>query len=283
METLKSRIPEHLVQTVKSSSSVDDLLSSSSSLLRFLVGLPQFHQVKSSKTLTLLSASFSKVHWLVLKAVSELADPDLGCCGKSQESSLDLKRSGNLCFRSRSFDDALRFYSKALRVARDNTLLASLFLNRANALHVSYLSFSLRLVPFHSITQFILFFSCRIWGFLKRACGTAIVLFVLILVTPRFQLASFLFKRFQLSALLIHICFRLGLGEANSILFLETIKMRSGTSQFLCLSTHHLRGRSSCRTNFWLFQTFRISKHRRTHSVLLLRVRFFSHLSILFT
>lgn len=195
METLKSRIPEHLVQTVKSSSSVDDLLSSSSSLLRFLVGLPQFHQVKSSKTLTLLSASFSKVHWLVLKAVSELADPDLGCCGKSQESSLDLKRSGNLCFRSRSFDDALRFYSKALRVARDNTLLASLFLNRANALHVSYLSFSLRLVPFHSITQFILFFSCRIWGFLKRACGTAIVLFVLILVTPRFQLASFPFQK----------------------------------------------------------------------------------------
>lgn len=60
METLKSRIPEHLVQTVKSSSSVDDLLSSSSSLLSFLVGLPQFHQVKSSKTLTLLSASFSK-------------------------------------------------------------------------------------------------------------------------------------------------------------------------------------------------------------------------------
>ncbi|CAF2098822.1 unnamed protein product [Brassica napus] len=139
METLKSLIPEHLLQTVKSSSSsVDDLLSSSSSLLRFLLGLPQFHQVKSSKPpLTLLSASsFSKVLWFwVLKAVSELADPDLGCCGKSQESSLDLKRRGNLCFRSRSFDDALRFYSKALRVARDNTLLASLFLNRANALH----------------------------------------------------------------------------------------------------------------------------------------------------
>ncbi|KAL0700347.1 hypothetical protein Bca4012_056469 [Brassica carinata] len=119
METLKSLIPEHLLQTVKSSSSsVDDLLSSSSSLLRFLLGLPQFHQ-----------------------AVSELADPDLGCCGKSQESSLDLKRLGNLCFRSRSFDDALRFYSKALRVAPlhsidgDKSLLASLFLNRANALH----------------------------------------------------------------------------------------------------------------------------------------------------
>lgn len=159
METLKSLIPEHLLQTVKSSSSsVDDLLSSSSSLLRFLLGLPQFHQVKSSKPpLTLLSASsFSKVLWFwVLKAVSELADPDLGCCGKSQESSLDLKRRGNLCFRSRSFDDALRFYSKALRVARDNTLLASLFLNRANALHVSYLSFSLSLVPFHH--SFILF------------------------------------------------------------------------------------------------------------------------------
>ncbi|KAJ0235553.1 Uncharacterized protein HA466_0263700 [Hirschfeldia incana] len=118
METLKSLIPEHLLQTVKSSSSVDDLLSSSSSLLRFLLGLPQFHQ-----------------------AVSELSDPDLGCCGKSQESSLDFKRRGNLSFRSRSFDDALRFYSKALRLAPrrsfdgEKSLLASLFLNRANALH----------------------------------------------------------------------------------------------------------------------------------------------------
>ncbi|KAF8116368.1 hypothetical protein N665_0019s0046 [Sinapis alba] len=43
METLKSLIPEHLLQTVKSSS-IEDLLSSSSSLLRFLLGLPQFHQ-----------------------------------------------------------------------------------------------------------------------------------------------------------------------------------------------------------------------------------------------
>lgn len=125
--------------------------------------------------------------------MSELADPDLGCCGKSQESSLDLKRRGNLCFRSRSFDDALRFYSKALRVARDNTLLASLFLNRANALHVSYLSFSLRFGSIPSLIHSL--FSCRIWGFFKRACGTAIVLFVLILFTPRFQLASFVFSK----------------------------------------------------------------------------------------
>ncbi|CAH8355007.1 unnamed protein product [Eruca vesicaria subsp. sativa] len=116
METLKSVIPEHIVQTVKSSSSVDDLISSSSSLLGFLVGLAQFQQ-----------------------AVSELGDPDLGCCGKSLEASLDFKRRGNLSFRSRSFDDALRFYSKALRLAPpprgDKSLLASLFLNRANALH----------------------------------------------------------------------------------------------------------------------------------------------------
>ncbi|XP_020870414.1 SET and MYND domain-containing protein 4 isoform X2 [Arabidopsis lyrata subsp. lyrata] len=117
MEKLKSLIPEDLLQTVKSSS-VDDLLTSTSSLLRLLLGLPQFHQ-----------------------AVSELADPELGCCGKNEETSLDLKRRGNLCFRSRDFVDALRFYSKALRVAPpdaidgDKSLLASLFLNRANVLH----------------------------------------------------------------------------------------------------------------------------------------------------
>ncbi|XP_024009173.1 SET and MYND domain-containing protein 4 [Eutrema salsugineum] len=118
MEKLKSLIPEDLLQTVRSSS-VDDLLSSSSSsLLRLFLGLPQFHRV-----------------------VSELSDPGLGCCGKNEETSLDLKRRGNLCFRSHDFDDALRFYSKALRVAPphaidgDKSLLASLFLNRANVLH----------------------------------------------------------------------------------------------------------------------------------------------------
>lgn len=146
METLKSLIPEHLLQTVKSSSTV---LSSSSSLLRFLLDLPQFHQVsvtpKTPKTLTLSNFLIPLIGFS--KAVSELSDPDLGCCGKSQESSLDLKRRGNLCFRTqKSFDDALRFYSKALRVAPlrsfdgDKSLLASLFLNRANALHVSQLS-----------------------------------------------------------------------------------------------------------------------------------------------
>uniref|UniRef100_A0A1J3HA30 SET and MYND domain-containing protein 4 n=2 Tax=Noccaea caerulescens TaxID=107243 RepID=A0A1J3HA30_NOCCA len=117
MEKLKSLIPEDLEQTVKSSS-VDDLPSTSSSLLRLFLGLPQFRQ-----------------------AVSELANPDLGCCGKNEETSLDLKRRGNQCFRNRVFDDALRFYSKALRVAPlhaidgDKNLLASLFLNRANVLH----------------------------------------------------------------------------------------------------------------------------------------------------
>ncbi|KFK24027.1 hypothetical protein AALP_AAs74005U000100, partial [Arabis alpina] len=94
MEKLKSLILEDLLQMVKTTSSVDDLLSSSSSLLRLLLGLPHFHQ-----------------------AVSELADPDLGCCGKNKENSLDLKRQGNLYFRSQDFDGALRFYSKALHVA----------------------------------------------------------------------------------------------------------------------------------------------------------------------
>lgn len=79
----------------------------------------------------------------LFQAVGELANPDLGCCGKNGETSLDLKRRGNQCFRNRVFDDALRFYSKALRVAPphaidgDKNLLASLFLNRANVLHVS--------------------------------------------------------------------------------------------------------------------------------------------------
>lgn len=77
------------------------------------------------------------------QAVTELADPDLGCCRKNEETSLDLKRRGNLCFRSRDFGDALLFYSKSLRFAPlhaidgDKSLLASLFLNRANVLHVS--------------------------------------------------------------------------------------------------------------------------------------------------
>jgi len=86
------------------------------------------------------SLSFSLV--LLSQAVSELANPELGCCGKNEETSLDLKRRGNHCFRSRDFDEALRLYSKALRVAPldaidgDKSLLASLFLNRANVLHV---------------------------------------------------------------------------------------------------------------------------------------------------
>jgi tetratricopeptide (TPR) repeat protein len=85
------------------------------------------------------SLSFSLV--LLSQAVSELANPELGCCGKNEETSLDLKRRGNHCFRSRDFDEALRLYSKALRVAPldaidgDKSLLASLFLNRANVLH----------------------------------------------------------------------------------------------------------------------------------------------------
>lgn len=93
--------------------------------------------------------------------MSELADPDLGCCKKNEATSLDLKRSGNLCFRSRDFDDALRFYSKALRVAPpdafdgDKSLLASLFLNRANVLHVFSLFFLF--YPVSSLNLFLAF------------------------------------------------------------------------------------------------------------------------------
>lgn len=211
MEKLKSLIPEDLLQTVKTSS-VDDLLSSCSSLLRLFLGLPQFHQVRTVSRNLLFSVFLSPIGVLTappffgflglpFQTVSELADPDLGCCGKNEATSLDLKRSGNLCFRSRDFDDALRFYSKALRVAPpdafdgDKILLASLFLNRANALHV-FLSFSL--LPSFIIESFFSFFflcsfshvcsvSClRILGYSKRACGTAIVLSGLILIMPRF-------------------------------------------------------------------------------------------------
>lgn len=79
--------------------------------------------------------------------MSELANPKYGCCGKNEETCLDFKRQGNLCFRSRDFDNALRLYSKAIRIAPpdaidgDKSLLASLFVNRANVLHVSNLLF----------------------------------------------------------------------------------------------------------------------------------------------
>ncbi|XP_010538898.1 PREDICTED: SET and MYND domain-containing protein 4 isoform X2 [Tarenaya hassleriana] len=117
MEKLKSLIPEDLRETVRRSTA-NDLHSSSSSLLRLFLGLPQFHH-----------------------AVNDLADSDSGCCGKDKDAALDLKRRGNHCFRSRKFHEALLFYSKALRLAPPDAidghrnLLASLFLNRANVLH----------------------------------------------------------------------------------------------------------------------------------------------------
>jgi hypothetical protein len=66
MEKLKSLIPEDLLQTVKSSS-VDDLLSTSSSLLRLFLGLPQFHQVRTNypKPTLLLSALLSSIELLI--------------------------------------------------------------------------------------------------------------------------------------------------------------------------------------------------------------------------
>ncbi|EOA39695.1 hypothetical protein CARUB_v10008336mg [Capsella rubella] len=80
--------------------------------------------------------------------------------------------------------------------------------------------------------------SSIIWDFTKRVYGTAIALSALILVMQR-----------------------LGIGEANLILFLETIKMRSMTLQFLCRLNHHWRGRSSYKTNLRLFRSTRIRKH----------------------
>ncbi|KAK2637279.1 hypothetical protein Ddye_032071 [Dipteronia dyeriana] len=117
MEELKSLVPYNLKRTI-SQSTVDELPSTSSSLLDFFIGTEQFHRI-----------------------VRDLADPKRGLCGKDKEASLELKRKGNQCYSSGDYTPALSFYTKALRVApvdaseMDRNLVAMLYVNRANLLH----------------------------------------------------------------------------------------------------------------------------------------------------
>ncbi|KAI9157468.1 hypothetical protein LWI28_023036 [Acer negundo] len=117
MEELKSLVPYNLKRTI-SQSTVDELPSTSSSLLDFFIGTEQFHRI-----------------------VRDLADPKSGLCGKDKEAALELKRKGNQCYSSGDYTPALSFYTKALRVApvdaseMDRNLVAMLYVNRANLLH----------------------------------------------------------------------------------------------------------------------------------------------------
>ncbi|CAN1301400.1 RNA polymerase II-associated protein 3 [Linum perenne] len=117
MEKLKSLLPDDL-KTIVGNSTPDDLPSTSSSLLDFLLNLPQFHQM-----------------------VKDLAAPQDSLCRKNKPAALELKKKGNRCFSNGDYAAALDCYSKALRVAPQEalddgkSLLAALYLNRASAFH----------------------------------------------------------------------------------------------------------------------------------------------------
>ncbi|XP_023520332.1 SET and MYND domain-containing protein 4 isoform X3 [Cucurbita pepo subsp. pepo] len=117
MEKLKSLVPENLKQTV-GSSTVDDLPSSCSFLLRLFQQSQLFFQV-----------------------IGDLAmDPENALCGKKKDAALELKRQGNQCFLKGDYAPALVYYSQALQVApmnavdMDKNLVATLYVNRASVL-----------------------------------------------------------------------------------------------------------------------------------------------------
>ncbi|KAG6416010.1 hypothetical protein SASPL_123431 [Salvia splendens] len=120
MEKLKSVIPETLKHKI-SHSTAADLDSTCSSLLDFFTNLPLFHQL-----------------------VRDLTDPLVALCGKNKEAALEAKAKGNQCFTDGDYSNALQFYSQALRSApmdaedNERNLVATLYLNRASSLHVSF-------------------------------------------------------------------------------------------------------------------------------------------------
>ncbi|XP_047093499.1 SET and MYND domain-containing protein 4 isoform X1 [Lolium rigidum] len=117
MERLKSAVPADLRRAV-GEGTTRDLPSTTSLLLTFLDGLPLFHQV-----------------------ISELTDPELALCSKDKGRAVELKGQGNACFSRREFQQALSFYSQALRYVpissdvTDEILLATLYVNRASTMH----------------------------------------------------------------------------------------------------------------------------------------------------
>lgn len=117
MERLKSAVPADLRRAV-GEGTTRDLPSTTNLLLGFLDGLPLFHQV-----------------------ISELTDPELALCRKDKGRAVELKGQGNACFSRREFQQALGLYSQALRYipisseGTDETLLATLYVNRASTMH----------------------------------------------------------------------------------------------------------------------------------------------------
>ncbi|ONK57048.1 uncharacterized protein A4U43_C10F16070 [Asparagus officinalis] len=117
MEELRSLIPSNLKRTISESTS-ETLTLSCSSLLEFLLPLPQFQRV-----------------------IGDLTDPKLALCRKSKEKSLGFKKKGNECFSKGDYPKALSFYSQALRYApmtngdMDESFVATLYVNRGSSVH----------------------------------------------------------------------------------------------------------------------------------------------------
>ncbi|KAM0864950.1 hypothetical protein ACQ4PT_043604 [Festuca glaucescens] len=117
MERLKSAVPADLRRAV-GEGTTRDLPSTTSLLLTFFDGLLLFHQF-----------------------ISELTDPELALCRKDKKRAVELKGQGNACFSRREFQQALSFYSQALRyvpISSDGTdeiLLSTLYVNRASTMH----------------------------------------------------------------------------------------------------------------------------------------------------
>ncbi|CAN1301402.1 SET and MYND domain-containing protein 4 [Linum perenne] len=95
MEKLKSLLPDDL-KTIVGNSTPDDLPSTSSSLLDFLLNLPQFHQM-----------------------VKDLAAPQDSLCRKNKPAALELKKKGNRCFSNGDYAAALDCYSKKLDLLQE--------------------------------------------------------------------------------------------------------------------------------------------------------------------
>ncbi|XP_052134968.1 uncharacterized protein LOC127753521 [Oryza glaberrima] len=117
MERLKSAVPAELRRAVGEGTAAN-LPSTTSRLLAFLEALPLFRQV-----------------------IGELTDPELALCRKDKGRAAELKGKGNACFSKREFEQALGFYSQALRYfpispdGTDASLIATLYVNRASTMH----------------------------------------------------------------------------------------------------------------------------------------------------
>lgn len=116
MEAVKATIPRTLLQHIDASQIGDVEVTCSALASHF----------KSSATCSQL--------------LEQLAEPNKTTCAKDSEKALQYKREGNAAFGTSSFEQARDSYTKALRYSPlatqvDATTIATLFVNRAAALH----------------------------------------------------------------------------------------------------------------------------------------------------